>query len=51
MLPDKKQKYGSKQHKKFKHHRPIDQNQLLDRLLDAGYVIDERKNRSKSICL
>ena len=40
----KKQKYTvSNTEKNSKCYRPVNKNQLLDRLLDAGYVIDERK--------
>ena len=46
----KTKKYGSKQGKNSKRHRPVHKNQLFDRLLDAGYFTDERKKRSKSIC-
>ena len=51
MLTDKNQTKRFKTVKKCKHHGPVDKNQLLDRLLNAGYVIDERKNKSKLICL
>ena len=37
--------------KNSKRHRPVNKNQLFDKLLDVEYVIDERKNKSKSICL